>query len=68
MAGNIPNQSSQTTKQLVDRIQNIGQLSRLDYLQLVSAFLSDYKVTDDERRQINLIFDDIQMGSVKIVD
>jgi hypothetical protein len=68
MAVIIQGQSSQTLKQIVDRILHIGQLSRMEHLQLVTTFLSDYKVTDDERRQINGIFDDIQTGHLKIVD
>ncbi|HEY9740486.1 MAG TPA: hypothetical protein V6C90_08335 [Coleofasciculaceae cyanobacterium] len=68
MAGTIHNQSNQTTKQIVERILNIGYLSRLDHLQLVSTILSDYKVTDEERSQINRIFDELQIGHLKIVN
>lgn len=68
MAGTIHNQSNQTTKQMVERILNIGYLSRLDHLQLVSTILSDYKVTDEERSQINRIFDELQTGHLKIVN
>ncbi len=68
MAGIHQSQSSQTLKHIVDRILNSGQLSRLEHLQLVTTFLSDYKVTDDERGQINHIFDDLQTGHLKIVD
>ena len=68
MAGINQSQSSQPLKQIVDRILNSGQLSRMEYLQLVTTFLSDYRVTDDERRQINHIFDDLQTGHLKIVD
>lgn len=68
MAGTIHNQSNQTTKQMVERILNIGYLSRLDHLQLVSTILSDYKVTDEERGQINRIFDELQTGRLKIVN
>ena len=68
MAGTIHNQSNQTTKQIVERILNIGYLSRLDHLQFVSTILSDYKVTDEERSQINRIFDELQIGHLKIVN
>jgi hypothetical protein len=68
MAGTIHNQSNQTTKQIVERILNIGYLSRLEHLQLVSTILSDYKVTDEERSQINRIFDELQIGHLKIVN
>jgi hypothetical protein len=67
MAGTFQSQSNQTTKQLVDRILNSGQLSRREYLQLVSTILSDYKVTDEERSQINRVFDEVQIGHLKLV-
>lgn len=68
MAGIIQNQSNQTTKPIVERILNIGHLNRLEHLQLVSTILSDYKVTDEERSQINRIFDELQTGRLKIVN
>ncbi len=68
MAGNSQGQSSQSIGLIVERILNTAQLSRQEYLQLVTTFLSDYKVTDEERRQINRIFDDLQIGRMKIVD
>lgn len=68
MAGNNQNQFSQTLKPIVERILKTGQLSRQEHLQLVTTFLSDYKVTDDDRSQINRIFDDLQTGRLKIIN
>jgi hypothetical protein len=68
MAGNSQGQSSQSIGLMVERILNTAQLSRQEYLQLVTTFLSDYKITDEGRRQINRIFDDLQIGRLKIVD
>jgi hypothetical protein len=68
MAVNSQGQSSQPVRLIVERIINSAQLNRQEYLQLVTTFLSDYKVTDEERRQINRIFDDLQIGRLKIVD
>ncbi|MEW6494474.1 MAG: hypothetical protein AB1589_18455 [Cyanobacteriota bacterium] len=68
MAGNIQNHSSQTIKQIVERILKTGQLSRLEHLHLVTTFLSDYKVTDDERSHINRVFDELQTGHLKFVN
>lgn len=68
MAGNNQNQFSQTLKPIMERIFQTGQLSRQEHLQLVTTFLSDYKVTDDERSQINRIFDDLQIGRLKMID
>lgn len=68
MAGNHQGQSNQTIKQVVERILNVGQLSRLEHLQLVTMFLCDYKVTDEERHQINRVFDELQIERLKLVD
>jgi hypothetical protein len=68
MAGTLQTQSSQTLQQIVDRIFNIGQLSRSEHLQLVTTILSDYKVTDEERSQLNRVFDELQMGRLKFID
>jgi hypothetical protein len=53
---------------IVERIMDSGQMSRREYLRLASAILSDYKITDEERRQINRIFDYIQIGRLKLLD
>ncbi len=68
MAGNSQNHSSQSIKQIVERIFNTGQLSRLEHLHLVTTFLSDYKVTEDERSHINRVFDELQIGHLKLVN
>jgi len=68
MTVNIDNHSTQTNNSIVDSILNAGQLSRLQHLQLVNTILSDYKVTDEQRSKINLIFDGLQTGSLKLVD
>lgn len=68
MAGNNQNHSNQTIKLIVDRMLKTGQLSRQEHLQLVTTFLSDYKVTDEDRSQINRIFDDLQTDRLKIKD
>lgn len=68
MAGNTQNSSSSTIKPIVDRVLKTGQLSRTEHLQLVTTFLSDYKVTDEERNQINRVLDDLQVGRLKLVN
>ncbi|HEY9725991.1 MAG TPA: hypothetical protein V6D50_06030 [Chroococcales cyanobacterium] len=68
MAGTFQSQSNQTTKQQVERVLTSGQISRREHLQLVSTILSDYKVTDEERSQINRVFDELQLGRLRLVD
>lgn len=52
----------------IDRILKDGQLLRQDYLRLVTIFLSDHLVSEEERSQLNRIFDSIQVGKIVIVD
>ncbi|OCR01402.1 hypothetical protein BCD67_23400 [Oscillatoriales cyanobacterium USR001] len=54
--------------QTIERITSSGKLSRRDYLLLTSTLLSDEKITDEERHQINRIFDYVQVGRLKFVD
>jgi hypothetical protein len=68
MIRTVQNKSGFSIKQTVDQIIASGQMTRQEHLQLASAILSDYKVTDEERRYINRIFDYIQMGRLKLVD
>ncbi|MGE5659023.1 MAG: hypothetical protein ACM37W_20710 [Actinomycetota bacterium] len=53
---------------MVDRIMAAGQLSRREHLQLTSAILADHRIADEERHQINRIFDYIQIGRIKFID
>ncbi len=62
------NQPKVTINQMVNRIMTSGKLSRREYLQLTSSILSGKKITDEERHQINHIFDFIQMGKINLID
>lgn len=62
------NQNNLTVERMVERIMVAGEVSRKQYIQLTNALLSEDKVTEEERRQINQIFDRIQFGRIKIVD
>ncbi|MEY3869296.1 MAG: hypothetical protein RLZZ338_3187 [Cyanobacteriota bacterium] len=53
---------------MVDRILASGRLSRRDHVLLTSAILSDNKINEEERHQINRIFDYLQIGRLKFVD
>ncbi|HEY9853723.1 MAG TPA: hypothetical protein V6D28_29905 [Leptolyngbyaceae cyanobacterium] len=68
MRGGVQNKSSVNAKQIIDQILVSGQMSRKQYMLLTSAILSDQQLTDEERRQINHIFDYIQVGRLKLVD
>ena len=57
-----------SVKQLVDRILVMGQITRLEHLQLTSTLLSAQRISSDDRVQINRVFDLIQTGRLKFVD
>ncbi|MDY6782211.1 MAG: hypothetical protein SW833_06610 [Cyanobacteriota bacterium] len=68
MAANPQNRSNYSVTKQVARILEEGRVSRRDYFQLVSFFLSDISVSEEERRQINSVFDALQMGRIRISD
>lgn len=57
-----------SNRQLIDRIMTAGKIGRWEHLRLTSALLSDDKITDDERYQINRIFDYLHTGRIKLMD
>jgi hypothetical protein len=68
MSGAKPPKSRPNLQQRIDHILNSGQMKRQEHLLLISAMLSDEKVSDEDRRQINRIFDYIHAGKIKLVD
>lgn len=60
--------SGLTVRQLVELIIASGQISRQQHLQLTSAILSDHRISDEERREVNRVFDYIQTGRLKLSD
>ena len=53
---------------MVDRIVASGKITRREHLFLTSALLSDDKISEEDRHQINRIFDYIQIGRLKFID
>ena len=60
--------STVTLHQLIERILAAEQITPAEHLQLTSAILADHQITEEDRRQINRIFDQIQLGRLKIGD
>lgn len=48
----------------IQRILQLGQISRQEHFQLVSRSLSNLKTSPEERQQINRILDQVQMGAI----
>lgn len=53
---------------MIEQILSAGQISRQEHLRLTSAMLSDFELTDEDRRNMNRIFDYIQANRLKIID
>lgn len=51
--------------QRVEEILAAGEVSRQEYFQLMSLFLSDFAVTREDRRQLNRVFDELQMNRLQ---
>jgi len=63
-----PIPSNLTIHQLIGRILESNEIGRQQHLQLTSAMLGDKNMTDEDRRQINRIFDQIQTGRIQIIE
>jgi len=59
--------SKVTIHPLIERVLASEKITAQEHLQLTSAILSDSQITDEDRRQINRIFESIQMGRLKLV-
>lgn len=68
MVRTVSPQSGSIDHMLFNDVLASGQISRKDYLSLASSLLSDTRVSAEERRQINRIFDYVQTGRLKLVD
>jgi hypothetical protein len=53
---------------LVSQFIRSRQISQAQYQELTAMVLADGTVDENERRQVNRLFDAIQGGRVKIVD
>jgi uncharacterized tellurite resistance protein B-like protein len=58
---------SEVTK-LVDQLLAAKRISYTHYQELSQLVLADGDVDEQERRQINRLFDAIQIGAVRIID
>jgi hypothetical protein len=52
--------------QMVQSILDSGKITSGEHLQLTSAMLADDKTSEEERHQINRIFDYLQIGKIKL--
>ncbi|NEO28150.1 MAG: hypothetical protein F6K03_15045 [Kamptonema sp. SIO4C4] len=55
----------ETLNAQIERVLQSKQISRQEYFQLVTLFLSDFAVTQRDRQNINRIFDELQVGKIR---
>ncbi|GAB4301257.1 MAG: hypothetical protein Fur0025_41360 [Oscillatoriaceae cyanobacterium] len=68
MAKQSPNQPPIKVKELIERILESAEIRRPEHMELNTALLADKYVTEEQRREINRIFDQIQAGRITILD
>ena len=68
MAKKVYHQSTLNLGSTVEEILATGYVTHQKYFQLMGLFLSDFEVRDNQRQEINRIFDSLQTGKLKLVD
>lgn len=68
MVRTAQHRSNLPTQRILDRILELRQLNRREHLHLASLLLANHRLTPEERRQINQIFDQLQSGQIKFTD
>jgi hypothetical protein len=68
MTTKFSDQTKPSIENTVSQIMQTGKLTRQAYFDLVTLFLSDFLVTEEERIQINLVFDNMYKGKIQFID
>ena len=68
MVRSLNHQVNLQASQLVREIGKSGQITRQEHLQLTSLLLSNYKLSEEERRKINQAFEQVQTGQLRLID
>ncbi len=68
MVRNLTNKSNVNLEPMVHRILTQERITIQEHLQITSALLRDYQLTTELRRDINLIFEQIQEKRISLVD
>ncbi|MCT7954765.1 hypothetical protein [Laspinema palackyanum] len=56
-----------TIHQMIERILESNEISTQEHLQIANVLLSGKNITDEDRKQINRIFELIQSDRIKII-
>lgn len=68
MTTKFSDQPKPSIENTVSQIMQTGNLTRQEHFDLVTLFLSDFLVTEEERIQINLVFDNMYKGKIQFID
>lgn len=68
MTGTIQGQPNQNMKSLVNRVVETGYLTHQEHFQLMTYFLANLSLTDEDRSSLNFVFDELQMNHLQLVD
>jgi hypothetical protein len=64
----MPTKLDRSINSIVERVMAAREISRQEHLQLTSALLANDQLTDEERRLINRVFDNVRMGKLQLVE
>lgn len=64
----VENSSELAVKKIVDRILMSGRMSRKDHILLTYTVFNNGEISNENRRQINRIFDHIQTGQLQLIE
>ncbi|HEY9810488.1 MAG TPA: hypothetical protein V6D13_14260 [Halomicronema sp.] len=68
MIRNLSHKSNLNLDAIVHRILTQERITTQEHLQITSALLRDYQLTTEMRRDLNLIFEQIQEKRISIIE
>jgi hypothetical protein len=68
MMRNLSHKSNLNLEPIVHRILTQERITIQEHLQITSALLRDYQLTTEMRRDLNLIFEQIQEKRISIIE
>lgn len=68
MIRNLSQKSNLNLDAIVHRILTQERITTQEHLQITSALLRDYQLTTEMRRDLNLIFEQIQEKRISIIE
>ena len=67
MSSNTPKASNISIEATIHRILDDGCLTRREYFELITLFLTELSVTEKDRFYINQLLDELQLGNIEFI-